>query len=302
MLSIVTNFIFIKARLKTHESNYGSVHFSVSFAVANLLIPTVAAPLNLVADFEVFGINSLACVALNSPALISLTLPLGFLFAMTVERSISIFYPLRYLAIVTSSRTRKVTIFIWVYGIVCLLIPMLGANSIADRQRRQLNFTACNMAYVMTGTYVCFVIMGNAAPLMAILLGLNLAIGIIVTKRYREETSIKFRLAPLDVLLKLKKAQRQRKLIIALLLVGQLYITSHLLLLTALTIDYRGFTTATITTWVAPFELYVAGIMASTLNTIIYPIILGYPSYHFRRNMRRILFCRRTRVAPENCN
>ncbi|XP_046545840.1 adenosine receptor A2b-like [Haliotis rubra] len=241
VLSIVTNFIFIKVRLKTHESNQGSMHLAVSFAVSNLLISTVAAPLSLIADFEVFEINPFACVALNSPALMSLTLPLSFLFAMTVERGISIFCPLRYPAIVTSSRTRKVTILIWVYGIVCLIIPMLGANSIADRQRRQLNFTACNMAYVMTGTYVCFVTMGNAAPTMTILLGLNLAIGIIVTKRYKEETSVKLLFAPLDVLLKLKKAQRQRKLIIALLLVGQLYFASHVLLLAALIIDYRGF-------------------------------------------------------------
>lgn len=300
VLSVVTNYSFIKARLRTAESNQGSMYLAVSFAASNLFTSAVASPLSLVADFEVFGTNSFACVALNSPALISLILSLSFLIAMTVERSISIFKPLRYPAIVTSSRVKTVTLLLWVYAVVCFIIPLLGANAIADRQGRQLNFTACNMAYVMMGEYVCFVTMGNAAPMMTILLVLNIAIGVIVTKRNKEQALAKGVSASLDVLFNQKKAQRQRKLTIALLLVGQLYIASHALLLTALTIDYRGYTISTITTWVAPFELYVAGMIASNLSTVIYPIILGYPSFYFRQNMRRILLCRSTTVAPEH--
>ncbi|XP_076453493.1 adenosine receptor A2b-like [Babylonia areolata] len=187
LASLVANGLLLAVSLQSKSEATPGDLLVGAMAVADILV-ALAIPLVVAADFELLGGgDSMQCVVANSPAMAFPCLSVFMLIALTSERCINIFLPLRAISLVTRRRVVGVIAGVYLYALLLTLsLPLVGHNL---HMKEGSNMTAdCNFAAVSTAPLVAFLLLGNLVPGMIILLLLNGAIFCVARKHLHRIT------------------------------------------------------------------------------------------------------------------
>ncbi|KAK7090535.1 adenosine receptor A2b-like [Littorina saxatilis] len=300
--SFITNSLLLCVSLCDRKTQLTSGDLLMAaLAVADMLWAT-GIPVTLLADFELLGDGlSMLCVAANSACMSIPILTLLMLLALTAERCINIFAPLRAVTIVTRKRVLVVILAGFSYGTVLTLLMPLFGNSLEVRKELNSNNTDCNFATVSVAPLVGFMLLGNLIPGMLLLVVLNGAIFCVAHKHLHKISDFHPSVLTREKKLEIANYRKQKGRSNAVMFVCQLYVLAYFPVALALFIDFQGFEVYVIEEWRAPFMLYAGGMFMASLSTVVFPVILIKSNSQYKDWIRvKVLRRKREEIAANH--
>lgn len=279
LLNSAVMLAIIRYRSLRTPTNY----FLFSLSIADIFTAVLTLPGHLLGEFEVLQGNELACVAVNSPTFVLPCAALLSLVAASVERYIALVHPLRYPTLVSSRKIITVIAAVWLYALLLGVLPIAGVNNIRERAAMNMVLPACNLLRVTPGKYMGFVTLSTYIPGMLVLAYVNFRVFRIAHKQ-RRLVAAQYSQVQCVVL-----PEGKRKVVIFVLLVlGHVYVASHLPILMVMAVDYRFYQINVVTEVHVPFQIYVLSTCLLVLCPVAYPLIMAYGNRDVRAAVCRL--------------